>query len=599
MRAIRELPVAAPLLLVALAALFGGGPGDGSIMWLGGGALLCLLGLLWSRGMPGGLASVLPLYALAAWCAISIAWSWLPDRSWDYANRTLVYALFATLGLWLAPRARLVALGLAAVIAVVVAWSLLGKILPPVYDYGGVGVTARLRGPVGLWNQLALLADFGLVLALWLRGRLGVLLAYACGVALLLTYSRGGLVAAAVAVSAWLALSDERVEGAATLVAAGIPAGVVVGIAFALPGITSDGQSLSTRWRDGLVFGAVLLAGGVATSVLAPRVPRPADTPALRRAALVALVVAVAAGLAVLVSHGLASGTVGNTSGRFASTSSNFRFTWWRQAWRGFEHHVLGGTGAGSFNLLNLRYRSTYLDFTTEPHDLPLQFLAETGLVGLVLLVLAAGALTRGTLRRSGPGLALGLLLPAYLVHALVDIDWDFVAVSAPAFLAAGCLAGRVSERRVSGFAVVAASGCALLVFGALLLPWLGRRWASEALDAATGTHPARAFTPARRALAADPLLVDPYWDEATAADALGRPRAAFSYYVAAVRGQPESPTTWLLAGEYALNTLNCPYAAYHYLERYTELNKQARPSEGGDDYLRALRRVNSAQGTC
>jgi two-component system chemotaxis response regulator CheB len=30
--------------------------------------------------------------------------------------------------------------------------------------------------------------------------------------------------------------------------------------------------------------------------------------------------------------------------------------------------------------------------------------------------------------------------LPAFLVHSLVDIDWDFAAVAAPAFVAAGAL---------------------------------------------------------------------------------------------------------------------------------------------------------------
>ena len=37
---------------------------------------------------------------------------------------------------------------------------------------------------------------------------------------------------------------------------------------------------------------------------------------------------------------------------------------------------MLAGTGAGSFHLLNLRYRKTYLDFTIEPHNLPVQMLA-------------------------------------------------------------------------------------------------------------------------------------------------------------------------------------------------------------------------------
>ena len=103
-----------------------------------------------------------------------------------------------------------------------------GKVLPFVHDYGPPAL-ARLSAPVGLWNQLAVLGAFALPLALWRRRLAGTLLAYGWIVALLLTYSRGGILTALVVVAAWLALTDERIESAATLVAAAVPAAVVVG----------------------------------------------------------------------------------------------------------------------------------------------------------------------------------------------------------------------------------------------------------------------------------------------------------------------------------------------------------------------------------
>jgi len=492
MRAIRELPLAASLLLVGLAVFFGGGPGSGSLLWLGGGTLLTIVVLIATRGLPSGWPLLVPLAALTAWLALSIFWSALPDRSWDYANRTLVYVLVALLGLWLAGRTRSLALGLMALFGAVLVWSLLGKVLPVVYDYGPPEV-GRLRGPVGLWNQLALVAAFALPLALWRRRLEGVLLAYAALVALLLTYSRGGVITAVLVVAAWFVLDDERLESARTLLAAAVPAAAVVGIAFALPGVTGDGQSSHTRWRDGLIFGALLIAGAIAAMLLR-RVP----LPRVPRRVLIGVGVAVLAALvAVAVVKGGGSGALGNGGGRLTDTSSNFRFTWWQQAVHGWEHAKLLGTGAGTFHVTNLRYRGSYLDYTTEPHNLPLQFLTEAGIVGLALFLLVVAALLRVAHGRRKHELALALLLPAYFVHSLVDIDWDFVAVSAPVFLVAGALAGGLRVRRVSPFGSLVAAGAALLAFVVLLLPWLGERWAGDALGA---SPPARAVQLANRA---------------------------------------------------------------------------------------------------
>jgi hypothetical protein len=584
----RGLQVAAPLLLTGLALFFGGGPGDGSVFWLGAGALVAIAGLLLTIGVPRGWPAILPLAALAVWCAVSIGWSGLPDRSWDYANRTVLYVLFAALGLWAAARTRLLAHGLAALLGAVIVWSLLGKVFPSFYDYGGPDVT-RLRGPIGLWNQLALATDYALALALALRGRAGTLLAYSALVALLLTYSRGGILTAVLVCVAWFWFSDERLESAASLVAAALPAAVVGGIAFALPGVTSDDQSLHVRWRDGLVFGALLVVGALVALAL-ERLRRPADTRVLRRAAIAAGVLAVAAAVIAVAVNGVGSGAVGNGSGRIGSTSSNFRFTWWSQAWHGFTDHVLFGTGAGSFHLLNLRYRTTYLDFTIEPHNLPVQMLAELGLIGLALLVAACVVLLRGSIGRCGHELALALFLPAFLVHSLVDVDWDFVAVAAPAFVAAGALAGGPAIRLVRGFSLLPAFGVGLIVLGSLGSPWLARHW----LDEAANASPSRATTLADRAHALDPLLLEPYWVKA---DAASTTRAAFRQYVLAVQRQPKNPLPWLLAGEFAMN-VGCPFAAWQHLERYTELDQKSN-GPGGEEYNAMLKLVDAHKYSC
>jgi tetratricopeptide (TPR) repeat protein len=253
--------------------------------------------------------------------------------------------------------------------------------------------------------------------------------------------------------------------------------------------------------------------------------------------------------------------------------------------------HPALGTGAGTFELTHRKLR---VDGTvaTEPHNLPLQFLTETGIDGLALFLLAVRMLVRGTHRRRKHELALALLLPAYLVHSIVDIDWDFVAVSAPAFLVAGALAGGPQSRRVSAFGSALATGAAVLLFGVLLLPWLGQRWSDQAIVAST---PAQTISLAKKARSVDPLLVEPLWWQAGAER---DPRKAEALYAEATRVQPENAQTWLYKGRFELD-YGCARAALQDFYRFNALDPKARPSNGPDDYRRALDLVNSGKPTC
>jgi hypothetical protein len=617
MRATTELrsPLAISLALTAGALFFGGGPGNGSLPWLGAAALLAAVVLLAMRGPPLGLARLLPLAALAVWCAASIAWSIEPDRSWSYANRAFVYLAFALVGAFAAGRARELMLGLAALLGAVCVWALAGKVFPWLYeDYGRI---ARLRGPVGYWNGLALLGAVALPLALCTatRWRLpGVLLAYGWICALGLTYSRGGVIAAAVVVAAWVVLSGAWLDGIATLVAAGVPAAGVLALAFSLSGVTSDAQSHSTRLHDGLVFGAALVVGAGVAAALA-RLPPPAPVPSVRIAAfaLLAAAAAVVIGVAAFKAHSWwdsftapAQKELSNSPNRFVESGSNHRWIWWKEAWQGWEHHRVTGTGAGSFQFTNFRYRTTNLDETTEPHNLPLQFLSETGIVGLALFLAAVGALVWAGRRKPGPQLALALALPAYFLHGLFDIDWDFAAVSAPIFLVAGALAARPSVPvRPSAFAVLTASGIALAIVFSLFSVWLGDRWSGQA-EEALGSKPAHAVALAKRARSVNPLSVQPLFDEALAQQELAAGRKlkvrkhhlglALGLLEQATKVQPENKNTWFALGEFNFRVRHCPRTALPQLERFTELDRQ---DPGNAEYAAALKQVNSGVPRC
>src|SRR5439155_1749172 len=96
-----------------------------------------------------------------------------------------------------------------------------------------------------------------------------------------------------------------------------------------------------------------------------------------------------------------------STPSRLLSTNSGNRVQWWGEALGAWSDRPLAGHGAGSFPALHLQYRHNRLP-VRQPHDAPLEFLAETGLVGaapglggMAALLCAAGMQVR---RRTGGG---------------------------------------------------------------------------------------------------------------------------------------------------------------------------------------------------
>ena len=385
----------------------------------------------------------------------------------------------------------------------------------------------------------------------------------------------------------------------------------MIGLAFSLSGVTSDGASHSTRVHDGLIFGAALLAGAAVAAALS-RIPPPEPTVAVRRMATVfVIVVAAAASLA----GGLHARTwwdqftapptaeLTNGTSRLGEAGSNHRWVWWKEAWRGFEQHKLAGTGAGSFEFTNLRYRTTSVDIATEPHDLPVQFLSETGVVGLGLFLLAGLALVFGARRPTDPEVALALILPAYLLHGLLDIDWDFAAVSGPVFSSRARSSARpITKPRASYSTGLVASGVAVLALSSFFAVWLGNRWTGQA-EEALGSNPAHAIVLAKRARSVQPLSVEPLFAQALAEEelALGKVKKqhlgkTLGLLRKATELQPENKQTWYALGFFNLEVRHCPQAALPELDRFTALDRQ---DPGNAEYARALKQVNSGKAVC
>jgi O-antigen ligase len=272
--------------------------------------------------------------------------------------------------------------------------------------------------------------------------------------------------------------------------------------------------------------------------------------------------------------------TLEDDPARFAELSSNTRWNWWEDALEIFEEHPVAGAGAGAFDVARRPFREDTLA-PVEPHSLPLQFLAELGLVGLLLfatVVLAAAVGLAGALRRAGDErahvVALTILVAAYAVDGLVEFTWDFVALSGPAFLVVGLLLGRgTSMTHLRPLPALAAAAGVVVVLGSLAFPWLAARKVDEARSAIS--DPARSARLAEEAHDLNPLAVEPLLLWADAEEARDDYAEARRLLVDAVELQPENPRTWRELGEFELEVLMRRDFAERYLARARELDPE------------------------
>jgi hypothetical protein len=267
---------------------------------------------------------------------------------------------------------------------------------------------------------------------------------------------------------------------------------------------------------------------------------------------------------------------------RLLSTNSGNRWVWWKEAAGAFADQPVGGWGAGSFPVTHLLYRQPPALNVRQPHDVPLQFLAETGIVGALLALGALGVLLKvaiDRIRRMPPGreqalagaCAAGAL--AWLVHGLVDWDWDIPGVTLPALLLLGVAAAAAAPidpataapaagpahrprlavvQRPAWQALVVLAGVtlALAAFAAsAILPDLSQSKAQDALAEANAARSpaqlAHAQETAELAARLNPLAVQPLLDAAVIADRRLLRLAERAYLLRAVQRAPYDARPW------------------------------------------------------
>ena len=379
-----------------------------------------LVAVVLYRGIYGGPGSV-PLAAfaaLAAFTALSVTWSIVPETSYVEAGRTMAYLFVFAGGVALArlaPRRPEIVLGgvlLAAGLAS--AYALASRVWPATLAENEL--SNRIGAPFQYWNAVGTTAALAVPALLWLGSRrtgsaaLRALAYPALGVsvvAILLTQSRGALAAAGIAAIIWFALVPLRLRSLPVLLVPAAGAGAVSAWALARDAFSQTLQPLSARESVAGDFGLLLLlmvvvlflAGlavnvGLARSVASMRVRR--------RVGIAALAVACAIPLVALTSVAVSDGGLGGSirdrvdqltsetdtapqqgAGRLTAVSST-RGKYWREAGRVFDDRPVAGVGAGAFEVARLRHRSDAA-VTRHAHGYPVQTLADLGIIGLAL----------------------------------------------------------------------------------------------------------------------------------------------------------------------------------------------------------------------
>lgn len=547
------------------------------------------------------IALVAALAGLTLWMAASLIWSDDIGRGVVDVVRASGYVGLALLAVSTARagEARQWLGGIAIGATTVTAIGLISRYFPSLFDTGRAELAAgftsalgRLSFPLGYWNAFAGMAALSLVLLIafaatgrdrrW-RAALAGLLPLPM-LAIFLSSSRGGTLSAVVGVVVLLVLVRNRERWIALALPGAVVGAALIFIAKGSEAFTGElgGSSASSqgRWMLLVSLLAVLIAGGGA--YLAESMVRGSRLPSasVRRAAAT-VVVLVVAGLLVVLPGRLDSlkappdQTQLDGTGHLLSDSSSGRWQYWSTAFHALEEQPLRGIGAGdypSFWDKNGALPAPILN----AHSLPLETLAELGLVGGLLLLVVAVAPLLACLRRlrsaGSPqaSLAMAVALAAYAalaVQALVDWIWQVPAVFAIAIAIGAVMAGPAGEEAeevvedgrgggrepapatVGGrWLRIAAAGAAVIAIAAGGVQLFAQTKIDSATAALDSGDPALARSEAQAAASIEPFSSVPRLEEALGFRAVGRYDEAKVAIDEAITRAPEDWTLRLVS---------------------------------------------------
>jgi O-antigen ligase len=532
------------------------------------------------------------LAAYVAWVALSCIWTDTTGRTVEDLGRVITYLGVFALALSIrgSKGARRMVAALGAGIAVVAFVALLSRLHPAWFPDARETVEFlksernRLAYPLGYWNGVASLIAIGLPLVLYIAcsarqivtQTLAAAALPAMSLTIYLTFSRGGTLAAIVALALFLALAHDRLSKAATLLTAGVGAAILIAGVHQRDALDAGlGNSQAHHQGNEMLAMTLVVCAGVglvqAGLALALRHgQRPAWTKPSRRASLalasgvlVTLVIfAIGAGMPGKMSHawGEFKESKGPAHGvaRFESFSSNGRWPYWQSALKEGKAKPLAGTGSGSFESWWAQHDGTTGGFVQDAHSLYLETLGELGIVGLVLIVsflgwvlVAGGRRYLRAARRRRTQLAAVLAgCAAFCLGAAYDWLWELAVIPIAFLLLASVLVSAGERPRRAPFPFAArASGIviALAAMVAIAIPLSSSSSLQKSQVEARAGNLSRALREASDAQRVEPFAAAPLLQQALVLEAQGDLRAAEAAAEAAVHREPHEWRAWVV----------------------------------------------------
>jgi O-antigen ligase len=420
------------------------------------------------------------LAAFAALIALSMLWGSDNGEAYEDVIRALFYLAIFVVVVLAAARGDAVAWlsGLAIGLVAVAVIALGARFEQSFFGHPDADIASslpaalgRLTYPVGYWNGLAAAMASALTLLAWL-GSSSKTTAARCAataaivpvlLALWMTGSRGGLIAAAIGVAVILVFSRRRTPTLAGLGLGILAAAVAILVVEGYDELRTDPLAPASAGQGDrmlLITLALIAATAAARAWLDGRIQGWRISSRAGRAVLIA------AGVAIVATVALSDPvqrwddfkeppTISDLSGGVSQLriGGSGRYQFWEQAVDAFASDPVAGVGSAGYTSYWLEHRDIAIP-ATRAHSLIFETMAELGLVGLALIIgfFASTAVTGIRRARNGPmresvAASLGLLAVGFATSA-VDWTWDLPAVFVPTIVAAGLLTGPATLAR-------------------------------------------------------------------------------------------------------------------------------------------------------